>query len=350
MKRILSAIMTIIMLASMFCFLLTETSANTLNSTYEEAKDGDLLYELKFGQTSGVYVPTQFHAPTLGDLGGESVVVTDNGRTLAFFKPSLASSASYYGGNIEGLKMGADKKYTITMRISLPPNRGGVFFNFPTGNRKAALTGVSAKGNDNKYHTVIYGFYGRFDPEGDIGSMKGGGRVAGTYKFDVDGYKQFDEIIVEEGRFRDVAILVEGYSYAIFVEGKFLDVISIPEENINGIADDLGFSVYLYHVKKNTPMVVKDVNIYKGDIISANASYPSYAKNYEHYVEEKATTEETTAEAPDVTGCPDIETTVTSTEGSSNTDSEGCASEVTSGLALIALVSLAGVAVKKKRK
>ena len=41
--------------------------------------------------------------------------------------------------------------------------------------------------------------------------------------------------------------------YAVFVEGKFLDVIDVSA--VKGVADDLGFSVYLYHIRENTPMV-----------------------------------------------------------------------------------------------
>ena len=362
MKRTLSILVVLVMLVSMFSFMTTGVSANVLKSTYEDAKDGDLLYEVKFGQTTGAYIPTQFNAQTPGDADAGAVTITDNGRTLAYYKPSLTSAASYYGGVIEGLKLAADKTYTITMKLSLPTNRGGVYFNFPTGDKKTELTGTSGTGLDNTYNAVMYGIYGRFTAEGDLGAMKSGGRVAGDFRFDTAGYKEFDQIIVEDGTFLDVKFLIEGYSYAVFVENMFLDVIHIPEEDIKGVADDLGFSVYLWHIKENTPMIVKDVNIYKGDTVSAKADYPTYASKYPHYVAPVTTTAapttpKETTKAPDTTPTPAVTTKApaATTKAPAATTAApksegGCGSAVASGLALIALVSLVGVAVKKKQK
>jgi len=361
MKRTLSLLVVVVMLVSMFSFMTTGVSANVLKSTYEDAKDGDLLYEVKFGETSGVYTPTQFNAQTAGDTDAGAVTITDNGRTLAFYKPSLQSNASYYGGAIEGLKWTADTVYTITMKLSLPPNRGGVYFNFPTGDKKTELTGTTGV-NDNTYNSVMYGIYGRFDSSGDLGAMKSGGKVAGDFRFDTAGYKEFEQIIVEEGTFLDVTFLIEGYSYAVFVEGGFLDVIQVPEADVKDIADDLGFSVYLWHIKENTPMIVKDVNIYKGNTITSKATYPDYAKNYKYYVAPVTTTGEPTTPAETTTKKEETPTTPAETTTAANTTAKndvttaapkkdgGCGSAVTSGLALIALVSLAGVTVAKKRK
>ena len=218
MKRTISILVVLVMLASMCTFMMTGVSANILKATYEDAKDGDLLYEVKFGETSGVYVPTQFNALQEGDTGEGAVTITDNGRTLAYYKPSLQSKTSFYGGQIEGLTWGEGKAYTITMKLALPKNRGGVYFNFPSEAKKAELTGDAP--NNSTYNTVLYGFYGRFTPEGDMGSMIGGGKVEGRYRFDPPtggSYKEFDQILVEEGTFLDVKFLIEDYTYAIFV-------------------------------------------------------------------------------------------------------------------------------------
>jgi len=360
MKRTLSLLVVVVMLASMFSFMTTGVSANVLKATYEDAKDGDLLYEVKFGQTSGVYMPTQFNAQQEGDTAEGAVTITDDGRTLSYYKPSLASKTSFYGGAIEGLTWGGDKVYTMTMKLSLPPNRGGVYFNYPSAAKQEELKGTGA--HDNTWHSVLYGIYGRFTPEGDLGSMIGGGKVAGRFRFDTSAYKEFDCIIVEEGKFLDVAFLIEGYSYAVFVDGVFLDVIDLTEEIVKGNCDNIGFSVYLYHIKENTPMIVKDVNLYKGDTISSKATYPEYAKTYEHYVAPVTTTgdpttpAETTTKKEETPTTPAETTTVADTTPKANVTTAapkkegGCGSAVTSGLALIALASLAGVTVAKKRK
>ena len=363
MKRTLSILVVLVMLVSMFSFMTTGVSANVLKSTYEDAKDGDLLYEVKFGQTTGAYTPTLFKASIAEDAVPETAVtIKDDGRTLDFYKPSLTSGTFWYGGKIDGLTWGGDKVYTITFKMSLPPNRGGAYFNWPTEAKQAELTGTAGTGLDNNYASVLYGIYGRFTAEGDLGAMKSGGRVAGRYRWDTAGYKEFDPIIVEDGTLLDVAYLIEGNSYAVFINGVFCDVVDIPETDVKDVADNLGFSVYLYHIKENTPMTVKDVNVYKGDIISSKATYPTYAKTYEHYIEPETTTAapttpKETTKAPDTTPTPAVTTKApaATTKAPAATTAApksegGCGSAVASGLALIALVSLAGVVVAKKQK
>lgn len=367
MKKALSLALTFVILASVFGFVPTEASSNTLISTYEEAKDGDLLYELKFGETTGVYTPTIFMAQRPADAVLEkAVVISDNGRTLAFYKPGIESGAFRYGGEIDGLTWGENKTYTITMKLMLPATRGGVYFNFPADAKKEELKGTDATNLDNKYSSVMYGIYGRFDEYGDLGAMKDGSRIAGRYRFDTTGYKEFDPIIVEGGTFLDVTFLVEDYSYSVFVNDYFLDVIDLSEDDVKGISDNLGFSVYLYHFKENTPMIVKDVNIYKGDIISKNAHYPSYSRPTGCPICNsiaKATTTAVITKNPVDTTTFDVVTntvpgTTTTLETTPLTDTtvapiekeSGCSSAVTSGLTLIALVSLACVITAKKRR
>ena len=248
MKKVVSLFVVIVMLASMCTFMMTGVSANVLKSTYEDAKDGDLLYEVKFGQTSGVYVPELFRASIEGDLdASKSVTITDNGRTLSFYKPSLTSGTFFYGGKIEGLTWDADKVYTMTMKVTLPENRGGVYFSYPSDANKAALMEGKTVA-DNNLHSCLYGVYGRFMELGDLGAMKGGGRIEGRFRFDTSGYKEFDTIIVPTGTFVDVTFLIEGYSYAVFVDGLFLDVIDLAEADIKDLSDNIGFSAYLYHI------------------------------------------------------------------------------------------------------
>ena len=363
MKKALSLALTFVILASVFGFVTTEASSNTLISTYEDAKNGDLLYELKFGETTGVYTPTIFMAQRPADAVLEkAVVISDNGRTLAFYKPGIESGAFRYGGEIDGLTWGENKTYTITMKLMLPATRGGVYFNFPADAKKEELKGTDATNLDNKYSSVMYGIYGRFDEYGDLGAMKDGSRIAGRYRFDTTGYKEFDPIIVEGGTFLDVTFLVEDYSYSVFVNDYFLDVIDLSEDDVKGISDNLGFSVYLYHFKENTPMIVKDVNIYKGDTVSAKADYPTYARPYYIYVAPETTTAapttpKETTKAPDTTPTPAVTTKApaTTTKAPATTTAApkaegGCGSAVASGLALISLVSLAGVITAKKRR
>jgi len=358
MKRTLSLLVVVVMLVSMFSFMTTGVSANVLKSTYEDAKDGDLLYEVKFGQTTGAYQPTLFKASLAGDNLPSAVEVSDDGRTLSFSKALADGGQLWYGGAIEGLTWGGDKVYTMTMEVMLPSKRAGVHFNFPTAAKQEELKGTDI--TNNEWASEMYGIYGRFMDSGDMGAMRKGSRIAGRFRFNTANYVEFDPLIVEEGTFLRLTYLIEGYSYAVFVEDTFCDVIDFEEAAIKDISDNLGFSVYHYW---QTTMVVKNVNIYKGDIVSADATYPEYAKTYEHYREADTTTatpttpadttkkEETpTTPAETTTAAPADTTTKANVTTAAPKKEGGCGSAVTSGLALIALASLAGVTVAKKRK
>ena len=199
MRKIVSLTTVAVMLVSIFSFMITGASANTLSSSYKDAKDGELLYELKFGETTGVYVPEMFRAGIEGDLVPEKALdISADGRTIAFHKPGLTSGGFFYGGKIEGLTWGDDKAYTITMKLSLPNKRGGVYFNFPSETKQNELKGTGP--SDNSFSSVMYGIYGRFNQSADLGAMLGPSRKEGRFMFqDKNGsYRQFDYITVKD--------------------------------------------------------------------------------------------------------------------------------------------------------
>ena len=59
MKKIISVLLCAVMLAAMFCM---SVSVGATAKGYDAAKDGELLYEVKFGATSGAYQPYIFGA------------------------------------------------------------------------------------------------------------------------------------------------------------------------------------------------------------------------------------------------------------------------------------------------
>lgn len=362
MKKLISVMIVAVMLLSMLCTMATGVFANNYKVTYEDAKNGDLLYEVVFGETAGVYTPTFYKASIDADRTDDAVKIKDNGRTLEFYKPSLTSGSTWYGGKFDGLTWGKGKTYTITMKLSLPENRGGVYFNFPSGTKLTEQTTAGQATGNYDYYLDLYGIYGKFEESGDLGSMKGGGRIDGKYRFRTNGYKEFDPICVPHGTFLNVTFLIEDYTYAVFVDGVFLDVIELKEEDVKDVRDNLGLSVYLYHIKENTPMIIKDVNVYKGDTVSATAEYPKYAKTYVHYVaseteapdtsakpaETTAKLAETTAKPADTTAKP-ADTTAKPAGTTAAPTQSGCGSMVTGGVAIVMLASLAGVMVQKRK-
>lgn len=349
MKKFVSLITVALMLSLLVSAMLTPASAADLKSVYDNAKNGDLLYELKFDGTDGIYTPSILLAELEGDNVPEATLISDNGRTLTFTKPSGESKALWFGGRVNGLTMTNGETYTITMKVTLPEKRAGVYINFPNELKEVEVTG-SIPSN-------LYGVYGRFSLQGDMGAMRKGSRIAGTYKFDTSGYKSTTPMITYE-EFSELTFLIENNSYAVFINNTFIDVVPFPED-VKGAFDEIGFSVYLYHIDLTAPMVVKDVNIYKGDTVSANATYERYAKDYVHYVAPVTTAKPVTTAAPvtttapETTSAPDVDTTkgsdvTNSPETKEPASNKGCGGMVAGGAVVIAMISLAAIVIKKK--
>ena len=209
------------MLSLLVSAMLTPASAADLKSVYDSAKNGDLLYELKFDGTDGIYTPSVLRADLEGDNVPEAVKIDDNGRTLTFTKPSGESKAFWFGGRINGLSMGEGKAYTITMQVHLPEKRAGVYCNFPTELKEVEVAG-SIPSN-------LYGVYGHFGISGNLGGMKSGSRVNGNFKFDTTGYKTTTPMITDK-EFSELTFLIEDYTYAIFIDGVFVDQVNYGED------------------------------------------------------------------------------------------------------------------------
>jgi len=378
MKKALSLALTFVILASVFGFVPTEASSNTLISTYEDAKDGDLLYEVKFGETTGVYTSKMFHSSDRQDLNPDEIVsILDGGRTLALHKASTQDMSLWYGDNIDGLTLGDGKVYTIAMEILLPDHRGGVYVNFPTAEKLEALDKDPMQTN-NRYHSNLYGVYGRFGGNGDLGAKKGIKRIAGKYKFNESSYAEFEPIIIASGTFRNLALVIYDRTCLVFIgpyssscdSYQFIDSFDFDYSFVTDGYNDLGFTVNMNFGKENEPIIVKNVNIYKGDdYITGKYHVPSYAKymrsdclicrNKSQNTTVPVTTTKpvVTTPTPTVTTSAAETTTVTpettvspETTTAPPDNKNGCSSAVTSGVALIALASLAGVAAIRKRK
>ena len=348
MKKFISLITVALMLSLLVSTMLTPASAADLKSVYANAKDGDLLYELKFDGSDGIYTPSLFYAKNEGDNVPEAVAISDNGRTLAFTKPSGESNASWFGGRINGLSMANGEKYTITMKACLPEKRAGVYCNFPTEIKEVEVAG--------SIQNYLYGIYGGFGIQGNLRATKSGSRIAGTYKFNASSDSTTTPMITAE-QFVDLTFLIEDNSYAVFVNNTFIDVVSYPAD-AKGAFDDLGFSVYLYHIDLNAPMIIKDVNVYKGDTVSATATYERYAKDYKHYKAPETTQKPETTKAPDTTAAPvtnapeattQAPTTNKPAETKDNTAAQkGCGGMVAGGLTVVAMIAIAAITMRRK--
>ena len=89
MKKVLSLILTLTLLVSMVCIGTIGASANDLSKTYDAAADGDLLYEAKFGETSGVYQPYIFGAGKEEHAKNLVVTPSADGTEVSFVRQSI---------------------------------------------------------------------------------------------------------------------------------------------------------------------------------------------------------------------------------------------------------------------
>lgn len=257
-KRILTVLLTVAMLATTISLCLIPVSANALSKTYEAAADGEVLYEILFGETSGVYQPTIFDAADDATKTGSTIAVSNGGKTVTLTKDTAAAARLWYGGAIEGLTMGADKKYTIEATVKTTGANSGIYFNFL--NDGTATADIAH----------LFGYYGT--PVSTSGTTTqgslayGGSKLDGLYYCDAVNY--FPQIYDTDAEgFLKMSIEVDGGVYRVFFNGEFFDMAELSPTMLNSKYNNIGFTAYLYN--KGVELIIKDAKVYKGNIYSS---------------------------------------------------------------------------------
>ncbi len=249
MKKTIAIILSVLMIIPMFAVMSSAADGNQLVRSYDEAENGQLLYDVVFNAKEGAYVPEVF------DNRGPSITsTTDNGKTLVV-KNTGKAGAFFYGGRISGLTLGADKSYTITGKVNMQSGNGGIFFSITSEGSALA----------SKH---CYGIYGG-NPTAKVMSLqKGTGKTTGE-KCDGKNYITYDITPLydkSEENLADIMIVVEGYTYSVYLGGELFDKHVGTAEEFAG-ADSLGLSLYVYD--KNTMFTMKDFKVWKGNILSS---------------------------------------------------------------------------------
>ena len=294
MKKLLACILCVLMVCTMSSLFMTSASAaesNDLLKTYAEAADGDLLYHVKFGQSSGCYVSQEFARDPASTA---TVTVSDDGNEVVVSVAAATSKKLWYGGLVEGLELGDGNKYTITFKIksdNADPNstgNNGFFFN-----------------SDDACSTYAdsYGFYGNLTAASGpfLSLFKGGSKTFGDIISDGTNYFKTMDLFgmnpdADADGFCDVAVEIDGYSYTVYLNGgkvKF-DTTTLSESSVV-LADRFAIIFYTY----SSGGAMKDVNIYKGNIITSPVTTTSAPTTTAAPVTTAAPTD--TTKAPDVT-------------------------------------------------
>ena len=271
------------MVASLFSTFVVFTSAagNELLKTYDAAAEGDLLYEAKFGQKDGCYQSDVFAAGRIGDetdANTYSTEISADGKEIKIkYLPKqgdLTARRLYYGGKVDGLKVGGGQKYTIVYNVHTPDVSNtinyGVYYNFPTSFAETDLV-------QRIEYQYMLGYYGTPDTRQTL--TIGGSKYTGKYISSCNDYIT-SVLYPEKDGYNEVAIEVEDNAFRVYVDNILFDE-GYVYDGTNAVCENLGISFYLYNNQTydSDTFTAKNVKVYKGHTKKNTATVPEYVKD-----------------------------------------------------------------------
>ena len=271
------------MVASLFSTFVVFTSAagNELLKTYDAAAEGDLLYEAKFGQKDGCYQSDVFAAGRIGDetdANTYSTEISADGKEIKIkYLPKqgdLSARRLYYGGKVDGLKVGGGQKYTIVYNVHTPDVSNtinyGVYYNFPTSFAETDLV-------QRIEYQYMLGYYGTPDTRQTL--TIGGSKYTGKYISSCNDYIT-SVLYPEKDGYNEVAIEVEDNAFRVYVDNILFDE-GYVYDGTNAVCENLGISFYLYNNQTydSDTFTAKNVKVYKGHTKKNTATVPEYVKD-----------------------------------------------------------------------
>lgn len=268
MKKIVSILLTLVMVLSLIgTFAVFTSAANDLAKSYDSAVNGELLYEVKFGQTEGVY-QSAFFSASADPVTATTVTTANGGKTLKI-NHSVDNAKAFYGGKFDGLTLGEGKQYTITLQVKIPQKQDkslGIMFNFPESFADESL--LVDKRPETK---TLLGYYGTPDLKQTL-AINGSSKRIGRYICDGQAYVTKSEYLFTANAtgFYDFAIEVDGYYYTVYINNTLFDTGFFDEQFET---PNLGLSFFCLH---DAQFEIKNANVYNGLTKKPNASMPSY--------------------------------------------------------------------------
>jgi len=271
MKKISAFLLVLVMVASIIstCIVVTSAAGNQLAKSYDSAVDGDLLYEVKFGETEGVYKSAYIAAGNKNDPAAFTPTFSSDKREMTIAYTPDSSRRIWYGGEIEGLTLGEGKNYTFTFKAKYDTanSNAGVYFNFPNSFAEDDLVLRTE-------YNYLRGIYGTPDVRNTVavGGSKGTGKYISSDKRYITATNGGAVFARDAEGWHDMAIEVEGYTFRLYVNNTLFDEANLADENL-AVAGKLGLVIYLYN---SGTFSIKDVNLYKGATMKALAQKPEW--------------------------------------------------------------------------
>jgi len=286
MKRIFSALLSLVMILALVAAMGITASA----------KEGDVLYEVNF-KGDDKYSPADF-CLLKGD-GTLATTVSDDGKSATITYVGTAAGRAFWGGTIKGLTYGEGKNYTFSMKMAvatytndsgaLASGNAGVFINMPTNTEAQYLLDLGYKslvgyyGCPNIRHVMSYGAGGK-----SIGSIFYGDAYVTDAKY---------LSAVDAEGFVDIDFVVTGANVKVFINNVYIDEYDAFNTGLLEVAPNFGLSAYLYN--PNAAITIKDAVVYEGNTVK-NPTYPDY------YVEGASVENYETAKTGDILFTPDF--------------------------------------------
>ena len=299
----LSVLLVLVMVLATFAALpLTASAAMPAVIPYDMADDGELLYTIDFNGTDGFFSPGLFESSVENmdyTISADGSALTVSGKAGGTDK-----TGNFWGGKVKGLYADETTTYTMVYKVKANGTTGknnsvGIggwiideasasFYNnysnhntiTSTGSiadRRSALSWKSSKMNgsntaDKTYTTSPFDYSSSYVSWPEKGTAGQDGYYAGIGAYDTtddfvtmmivfDGpTKKFHGYVLKSGATTDVT----NASNWIYLETASLD--------FNGLGENsgMGFAVYAHYLDVNT--TIKDVDIYKGNIIAASTA------------------------------------------------------------------------------
>ena len=227
-------------------------------TNYETAKTGDLLFTADFSRND-----TGFSARPVSSNANKYTITEDKGYVK--FENIGGDAALYYGGIVEGLEITPETRYTTEWKVKTGAKNSGLCFAVPTLHPLNNSINV----------------YGQFIAGKKFASQHGANKITNDIVSEIgsDGYVLVSDIANDADGYASFRVEMHGYTATVYylnTEGQWVKYNVIDMTNTTKIdgsvtyPHETGFQVcvgfYLYN--KGMSAEYKDINIYKGLIIS----------------------------------------------------------------------------------